>query len=53
MSNIVTDSAEAIPALAAGDIDLAFVRQESDLGAVIQLLPFAPPLQWHFRTPND
>lgn len=33
------DSAEAIPALEAGDIDLAFARLEGDLGSTIQSLP--------------
>lgn len=33
------DSAEAIPALEAGDIDLAFARLEGELGATIQSLP--------------
>jgi DNA-binding transcriptional LysR family regulator len=33
------DSAEAVPALEAGDIDLAFARLEGDLGATIESLP--------------
>ncbi len=33
------DSAEAIPALEAGDIDLAFARLEGNLGASIRCLP--------------
>lgn len=33
------DSAEAIPALEAGDIDLAFARLEGDLGSTIRSLP--------------
>lgn len=33
------DSAEAIPALHAGDIDLAFARLEGDLGPAIESLP--------------
>ncbi|MFJ2390859.1 LysR family transcriptional regulator [Pseudomonas koreensis] len=33
------DSVEAIPALEAGDIDLAFARLDGDLGASIQSLP--------------
>lgn len=35
------DSVEAIPALEAGDIDLAFARLEGDLGTTIQSLPVA------------
>lgn len=33
------DSVEAIPALEAGDIDLAFARLDGDLGAAVQSLP--------------
>jgi len=33
------DSVEAVPALEAGDIDLAFARLDGDLGASIQSLP--------------
>ncbi|BCQ63231.1 hypothetical protein PBOI14_49810 [Pseudomonas sp. Boi14] len=33
------DSVEAIPALEAGDIDLAFARLEGDLGASVRSLP--------------
>ncbi|NBA98410.1 LysR family transcriptional regulator [Pseudomonas sp. R5(2019)] len=33
------DSVEAVPALEAGDIDLAFARLEGDLGTTIQSLP--------------
>ena len=33
------DSVDAIPALEAGDVDLAFARLEGDLGATIQSLP--------------
>lgn len=33
------DSVEAVPALEAGDIDLAFARLEGELGAAIQSLP--------------
>ncbi|CAE6901198.1 MULTISPECIES: LysR family transcriptional regulator [Paraburkholderia] len=35
------DSVEAIPALEAGDIDLAFARLEGELGGTIQSLPLA------------
>jgi len=35
------DSAEAVPALEAGDIDLAFARLEGELGGTIQSLPLA------------
>lgn len=35
------DSAEAIPALEAGDVDLAFARLEGELGAGIQSMPLA------------
>jgi DNA-binding transcriptional LysR family regulator len=35
------DSVEAVPALEAGDIDLAFARLEGELGGTIQSLPLA------------
>ncbi|WP_126283786.1 LysR family transcriptional regulator [Burkholderia stagnalis] len=35
------DSADAIPALETGDIDLAFARLEGDLGATIRSVPLA------------
>ncbi|GAB3626897.1 HTH-type transcriptional regulator BenM [Pandoraea terrae] len=35
------DSAEAIPALVAGDIDLAFARLEGELGGTIRSMPLA------------
>lgn len=35
------DSAEAVPALEAGDIDLAFARLEGELGGTVQPLPLA------------
>jgi DNA-binding transcriptional LysR family regulator len=41
VSVIEIDSAEAVPALEAGDIDLAFARLEGNLGATIQSLPLA------------
>ncbi|NWB99817.1 LysR family transcriptional regulator [Pseudomonas gingeri] len=54
------DSVEAIPALEAGDIDLAFARLEGDLGATVRsipltedrlavALPFDHPLASHTR----
>jgi DNA-binding transcriptional LysR family regulator len=44
VSVIEIDSAEAVPALEAGDIDLAFARLEGNLGATIQSLPLAQDL---------
>ncbi|MBV8618195.1 MAG: LysR family transcriptional regulator [Curvibacter sp.] len=35
------DSADAVPALQAGDIDLAFARLQGDLGSDVQTLPIA------------
>jgi DNA-binding transcriptional LysR family regulator len=35
------DSADAVPALESGDIDLAFARLEGELGATIRVLPLA------------
>ena len=38
------DSAEAVPALEAGDIDLAFARLEGELGGTFRPLPLAQDL---------